>query len=89
MLRVTADTNIVISGLNFPKGKPFQFLELARVGKINLTVSDAILDEIAEARKRITSIARTVKPAVQLEIINEDPPDNRILECARRARILS
>jgi uncharacterized protein len=97
VLKVTADTNIFISGLNFRDGKPFQLLELARAGKINLTVSNAILDEIAdvlarkfdftpedivEARKWITGMARTVKPAVQLDVIKEDPPDNRILECA-------
>ena len=96
MLRVTVDTNILISGINF-RGKPFDLLELARAGKINLTVSKAILDEmadvlarkfdftpeeIAEARKRITGMARTVRPAVQLDVIKEDPPDNRILECA-------
>jgi len=97
LLRVTADTNILISGLNFRGGKPFQFLELAREGKIDLTVSGAILDEmadvlarkfdftpeeIADARKRIAGMARTVRPAVQIDVIKEDPPDNRILECA-------
>lgn len=96
MLRVTADTNVLISGLNF-RGKPFQILTLARECKINLTISDAILDEMAdvlarkfdftpeditEARRRVASMARIVKPAVQLEVITEDPPDNRILECA-------
>ncbi|MGA3242836.1 MAG: putative toxin-antitoxin system toxin component, PIN family [Bryobacteraceae bacterium] len=100
MLRVTADTNILISALIFPGGKPFQLLELAREGKINLTVSEAILDEmagvlarkfnwqpeeIAAGRKWITEMARTVKPAVRLDIIKEDPPDNRILECASAA----
>jgi uncharacterized protein len=100
VLRVTADTNILISALIFPGGKPFQLLELAREGKINLTVSEAILDEmagvlarkfnwqaeeIAAGRKWITEMARTVKPAVRLDIIKEDPPDNRILECASTA----
>jgi uncharacterized protein len=100
VLRVTADTNILISALIFPGGKPFQLLELAREGKINLTVSEAILDEmagvlarkfnwqpeeIAAGRKWITEMARTVKPAVRLDIIKEDPPDNRILECASAA----
>jgi len=100
VLRVTADTNILISALIFPGGKPFQLLELAREGKINLTVSEAILDEmagvlarkfnwqpeeIAAGRKWITEMARTVKPAVRLDIIKEDPPDNRILECAPAA----
>jgi predicted nucleic acid-binding protein len=45
VLRVTADTNVFISGLNFRGGKPFHVLELARERKINLTVSDAILGE--------------------------------------------
>jgi putative PIN family toxin of toxin-antitoxin system len=96
LLRVTADTNVLISGINYRAGKPFQILELARTGKINLTVSDAILDEMedvlrrkfsfspeesAEARRRIRAISRTVVPAITLDVIKEDPPDNRILEC--------
>jgi putative PIN family toxin of toxin-antitoxin system len=97
VLRITADTNVFISALVFPGGKAFQLLQLARADKISLTVSDAILDEIggvlarkfkwppediAEARKWITGIARTAMPAVQFEVIKEDPADNRILECA-------
>jgi putative PIN family toxin of toxin-antitoxin system len=90
VLRVTADTNIIVSGLNFRQGKSFQFLQLARAGEINFTVSEAILDEVADVLARkfdwvaedIARIARTVKPAVQLDVIKEDPPDNRILECA-------
>ena len=39
-------------------------------------------DDIAEARKWITGIARTAMPAVQLSVIKEDPADDRILECA-------
>jgi putative PIN family toxin of toxin-antitoxin system len=100
VLRVTADTNIFISALIFRGGKPFHLLELARKGSISLTVSRAILDEmegvlarkfnwppedIADARRRITAAARTVEPRVQLDIIKEDPPDNRILECAVEA----
>jgi len=97
VIRVTADTNILISGIIFSRGKPFQLLELAREGKINLTVSDAILDEMAdvlprkfnfslkgveEARRRIQAMARTVTPGVRLDVIKEDPPDNRVWECA-------
>jgi len=100
VLRVTADTNILVSGLNFLRGKPFQLLELARTGKISLTVSEAILDEmedvlrrkfgwnderIAIGRKRITDMARTVKPSMQLDVVKEDPDDNKILECASAA----
>ena len=97
MLRVTADTNILISGLVFRGGKPSQFLDLARTGKINLTESEAILDEMegvlrrkfnwtdeqtADGRKRISALARTIRPSVELNVVKEDPPDNRIIECA-------
>ncbi len=97
MLRVTADTNILISAVVFPRGKPFRVLELALEGAIRLAVSKAILnefegvparkfdwltDDIAEARRRIAAIARTVTPTVQIDVIREDPPYNRILECA-------
>jgi putative PIN family toxin of toxin-antitoxin system len=84
-------------GNDLSTGKPFQLLELVREGKINLTVSGAILDEmadvlarkfawppedIAEVRRRVQQMARTVTPAVQLDVVKEDPDDNRILECA-------
>ncbi len=100
MLRVTADTNVLVSGLNFLRGKPFEVLELARTGKISLAVSEAILWEmedvlrrkfgwdvegVAAGRARLTSMARTVKPAVALSVIREDPDDNKILECASAA----
>ena len=45
MERVTADSNIWISGLNW-RGKPHELLNLARDGKIELAVSDLILDEV-------------------------------------------
>jgi putative PIN family toxin of toxin-antitoxin system len=97
VLRVTADTNILLSGIVFPKGKPFQLLELAREGKISLNVSAEILaevedvlerkfgfspDEAIDTRARLKAIARVVTPSVQLDVIYDDPDDNRILECA-------
>lgn len=47
MLRVIADTNIIVSGLNFRRGKPYEFLQLARAGKISLYLSRTIIDETA------------------------------------------
>lgn len=43
---------------------------------------DATPEEVIEAIGIITTAARTVKTSVQLDVIKEDPPDNRILECA-------
>ena len=80
MIRVTADTNILVSGLNFLGGKPFQFLQLARLGRISLTVSEPILaevedvlarkfawplEDISEARLRLAAMARRVIPMVR------------------------
>jgi putative PIN family toxin of toxin-antitoxin system len=102
LIRVTADTNIYISGLNFRGGHPFRFLELARTGKILLAVSDAILDEIAEvlqrkfdwpagdiaeSRELISSFAQRVAPTETFDAVRDDPDDNRILECAAAARV--
>ena len=49
----------------FHGGKQFQLLELARKGKINLTVSEAILDEMADV------LARKFKFTAE-EIAHED-----------------
>ena len=87
----------MVSGIIFPRGKPFQLLELAREEMISLTISAAILDELAEvlsrkfnfppeavedARRRTQTMARTVTPSVRLDVVKEDPPDDRVLECA-------
>jgi predicted nucleic acid-binding protein len=39
-------------------------------------------DEIRSAREEIYSIARLIVPTRTLNVISEDEPDNRILECA-------
>jgi putative PIN family toxin of toxin-antitoxin system len=45
VLRVTVDTNVIISALNFP-GNPARILEMAENGTILLSVSDDILSEV-------------------------------------------
>jgi uncharacterized protein len=97
VLKVTADTNVLVSGLTFGRGKPFQLLKLALEEQISLTTSQEIIDEtvsvltrkfgakaadVAEATAIIREAARTVRPSVELNVIKEDPPDNRVLECA-------
>jgi predicted nucleic acid-binding protein len=52
VLRVTADANVIISGLKF-SGNPRRILNLAEAGVIHLAVSDAILDEVASVLKRL------------------------------------
>ena len=44
MRRITCDSNIYISALNFG-GKPLKVLELARAGQIENAISNAIITE--------------------------------------------
>ena len=99
MLRVTADSNVYISALNFG-GLPDQLLSLARGGAIQLAFSQAILEEVSRvlrdkfgwaedaivlARAQIASFAEQVETGRVVDVVRDDPSDNRILECAAAA----
>jgi uncharacterized protein len=96
MVRVVADTNVFISALMFG-GLPGSFLDLALLQSFLLVTSPALLDELDEklrlkfglspndadlVRARLQSSAVVVKPIVILEVIKDDPDDDRVLECA-------
>jgi len=68
VLRITSDTNVIVSALNFP-GNPSRILDLAEAGEICLAVSDDILNEVNRV------CPSTLSPS-------NDPTDKRILECA-------
>lgn len=97
MLEATPDTNILVSGLVFRRGKPAQLLKLGITGETDLIVSEAILDEMVEVLQRkfqataedveeakaiIRDAARVITPKVELNVIKDDPDDNLVLECA-------
>jgi putative PIN family toxin of toxin-antitoxin system len=94
--RVVADTNVIVSGLN-SRGKPHEFLNLARSGQLQLAVSDAIIEEtsrilrdkvgwsperVGQAEEEIQGFAIRVSPSDTLDAVPGDPSHNRILECA-------
>ncbi len=77
------------------------FLDLGLAGAFTLVVSTPLLDELdeklrgkfavratdAEAiQSRLLSVADRVEPEITLQIIHDDPDDNRILECAVAGR---
>ena len=96
-MRVVADSNIYISGFLF-LGPPALLLRHAILGKIDLFISEPILDEVidvmlrpkfrrtagqvAEAKQLIEEMTQRVAPRVELDVVKDDPSDNRILECA-------
>lgn len=99
MLRVVADTNVFVSALNFG-GICDDVLVLGRSGRIDMFVSPPILEEIQgvlrrkfgwsadktrEALTAVRSFTRVIDPPARLHVIQEDDPDNRILECALEA----
>ena len=96
MKRVVADTNVLVSALQFG-GKPKQLLDLAIDGQVDLAVSEAIVAEtlrvlrdkferapewLAEADRQMRVMTRLVQPTEAIQAIEADPTDDRILECA-------
>ncbi|MGA7929706.1 MAG: putative toxin-antitoxin system toxin component, PIN family [Candidatus Sulfotelmatobacter sp.] len=96
MLRVTADSNIYISAMNFG-GAPDKLLDMARNGDIVLAISDPIVEEVTHvlrdkfgwtdeaiklAQARIADFTEKVHPRRAIDVVKEDPSDNRILDCA-------
>jgi putative PIN family toxin of toxin-antitoxin system len=99
VFKVTADTNIYVSALNFG-GKPQDLLELGRAHKIELAISNAIITEmsrilynkfdwdpadVAEAVHIILGFTNYVHPSHRYDVVAADPDDNRVLECAVNA----
>ena len=102
MLKITADTNILISA-TIAKGNEFEILKLAKLGKIELILSIQILKEyrevisrpkfgfseeqVSSAFKHILSICTIVVPLAKLNVIKDDPDDNKIIECAETGKV--
>jgi len=95
-LRVVLDTNVYISAILFG-GKCEEILKLASQRLFEVVISKKILGEIksvlkekfywtdkqiAEVIKYIKEIAFVINPDISLNVVKEDPADNKIIECA-------
>lgn len=98
-MRVVLDTNVIVSGLNFP-GNERLVLELALRSRFELYLSTFILEEVsgvlrrkfdwdeersAEALRMLGNAATVIYPRRLPEVIEGGHADNRILECAAEA----
>ena len=97
MLKVVTDTNTLISAF-ISNGNEYQILKLAKLKKVRLILSYEILWEFEEVIKRskfgfskeqieraieqVKSISDIMEPNIKLEVIKEDPDDNKVIECA-------
>ncbi len=94
-MRVVLDTNVIVSGLNFP-GNERMVSELALRGRFELFLSWFILGEVSGVLTRkfgwdqeravraisaLQNAATIVEPPRLTEVIADGHADNRILEC--------
>ena len=102
MLKVVFDTNVIVSAALYQTSLPASLLSLALEEKVRLFVSPALLNEyervlkrprfklaekeIMELMDKINRKAVIITPTQRLDIFKEDEPDNRILECAAKAK---
>ena len=95
-MRVVLDTNVIISGLNFP-GNERLVLEMAFRGRFDVYLSPFILGEVAgvlirkfnwdeehasQALSVLRSTSNIIEPERLPEVIDGGHADNRILDCA-------
>ena len=98
-MRVILDTNVIVSGLNFP-GNERLVLDLARRGRFDLYLSPFILEEVdgvlvrkfgwsqdraSQARRVLEKTAIVIEPRRSAASMTASQSDNRILECAESA----
>ncbi len=98
-MRVVLDTNVIVSGLNFP-GNERLVLEMALRGRFELCLSHFILEEVggvlgrkfdwdeersSQALRALEDASTIIEPPRQPEVIGGGHADNRILECAAAA----
>jgi len=97
MLRAVLDTNAFVSAV-IAKGNESELLMAAHRGDFKLVTSLEILNEFKDVISRpkfgfskeqiqnvllhIIEAAEIVQPNIKLDIVKEDPDDNKIIECA-------
>ena len=97
MLRVVADTNVLVSAV-VAKGNEYLLLKEAKLGRIRLVLSLQIIKElkgvlsrpkfgfsdkqIESVVKHIISISEIIVATSIVNVVKEDPSDNKIIEAA-------
>lgn len=100
MIRVVLDTNVYISALMFG-GLPGLLLDLALVKSFLVLISPALLEELDEKLRlkfgiasedmaiihtKLETFTEIVRPTISLQVVEDDPDDDRVLECAIQGR---
>ena len=96
-LVVVLDSNVLVSALGW-RGAPHEVYSLCRSGRLRLHTSPPLLrelervlgypkfeftdPEITNFLSDVLAHGEVTRPTVEVDLIPEDPDDNRILECA-------
>ncbi len=95
-MKIVLDTNVIISAF-FWKGNERIVLNKCKEKEHEMVISPEILEEVdvvldskfsvpddkrGDFLRNIIVISRLVFPNIEINVIKEDPSDNRILECA-------
>lgn len=101
MKKVVLDTNIYISGFAFLESIPRTILELEQISSFHLYISKQIISEIRGVlavkfayslemldllENLLLNICTLVEPSERINLIIDDPEDNKILECAQEEK---
>ena len=96
-MKAVFDTNILISAFVFPGGVPEALYRAALERRITLITSPPLLAEFGrvlvekfgwdpvrseDAVAQVARIGEVVRPAETVEVVAEDPADDRVLEAA-------
>jgi len=101
MMKIVPDSNTIISGFLF-RGNESKLFELTETGKITVFVSEEILEEVMrvigrskfgltvqereETMSRLLNLSTVIKPTKKIQVVKEDPTDNKFIECAAEAK---
>ena len=99
-MQIVLDTNVVVSAILFG-GKPQEILEAALAGDFRLCISEPMVVELQGVLQRpkfefnrqivqsivseITLLAEWVTPTKHFELVEDDPADNDVIDCAVEA----
>jgi putative PIN family toxin of toxin-antitoxin system len=96
-MRAVLDTNILVSAFIRTRGRVMPLWQAARERRYQLVLSPAIIAEVAETLRKdfsweerrlinrsklMARMGEMVVPRLVIDVVLDDPDDNRILECA-------
>ncbi len=97
MIKVVPDTNVLVSAF-ISEGNEYEIIKLAKLGKIELVISNQILEEfnkvisrdkfgflreqVVDFNTQLLIVCDIVEPRKKLDVVKEDVDDNMVLEAA-------